>query len=494
MKELFKWQFISLISRGMAMFIGLVQSFVILRILTQGDWGLVQLALSIGGALGIYQHLGLASASTREIAASKDDTKIFKIFLTSVAIRYIITLPLSIGLFILAPKIASEVYHSARLTIPLQIYAVTILFQGFQSILNSVISGTKRFKELFTYQVVIAFIGMFMYLPLVYFYGVAGYFYAFLLFNIVATLLLSFIAFKPLRGKLLLPSKHDFMVLFKEIFSISLVIYVVKIIYTNWEKLGPNVLGMTLSPEKIAIYSFALMFAKKIMSISDAITDVNLPVLSEKFINNIEDFQKTFTQNFDKVFSFVIISSSVAAYWAPEIIKFAVGSEKYIEYYDSLVLILPLLTAFIIYSLINIVKSSILIPAKMIKPMLLSFVFLILFTILPFGVFYYGKTMDVLLAMSLSMAIGSIVSYYYICISIKNKLNFSHFNKSHLLIIIQFLSIGYASTIDILWMKVGLFIYLFILLISGVMVAEFLTKKEVHQIRDKFFRMIKLIK
>ena len=77
------------------------------------------------------------------------------------------------------------------------------------------------------------------------------------------------------------------MILFKEIFSISMVIYVVKIIYTNWEKLGPNILGLSLSPEKIAIYSFALMFAKKIMSISDAVTDVNLPILSEKFIDNM---------------------------------------------------------------------------------------------------------------------------------------------------------------------------------------------------------------
>ena len=83
------------------MVIGILQSFVILRIMSQSDWGIVQLALSIGGALGIYQNLGLASASTREIASSKDDTKIFKIFLTSVSIRYIIATPLALGLIIM---------------------------------------------------------------------------------------------------------------------------------------------------------------------------------------------------------------------------------------------------------------------------------------------------------------------------------------------------------------------------------------------------------
>ena len=54
MKELGKWQLISFISRGLAMALGLVQSFVIIRILTVSEWGLIQLGVSIGGALGIF--------------------------------------------------------------------------------------------------------------------------------------------------------------------------------------------------------------------------------------------------------------------------------------------------------------------------------------------------------------------------------------------------------------------------------------------------------
>ena len=73
MKELGKWQIISFVSRGMAMFLGLVQTFVIIRVLTVGEWGIIQLAVSIGGALGIYQHLGLASASTREISSAEKE-------------------------------------------------------------------------------------------------------------------------------------------------------------------------------------------------------------------------------------------------------------------------------------------------------------------------------------------------------------------------------------------------------------------------------------
>src|SRR3990167_10566143 len=99
MKDLTRWQLISFISRGVAMAFGIVQSFVIVRILSVGEWGVVQIAVSIGGAFGIYQHLGLASGSTREISAAKNDTEVFKIFVTALVIRYVVTIPLVLFLF-----------------------------------------------------------------------------------------------------------------------------------------------------------------------------------------------------------------------------------------------------------------------------------------------------------------------------------------------------------------------------------------------------------
>ena len=291
-----------------------------------------------------------------------------------------------------------------------------------------------------------------------------------------------------------MPTKKDFSLLFKDIFSISIAIYVVKILYTNWEKLGTNVLGLSLTPELVAIYGFALVFAKKIMNISDAVTDVNLPILSEKFVNDFDDFKKTFTQNFDKIFSFVILSSSVAAFWAPQIVYFAAGKEKYFEYFDSLPLILPLLTAFILYSFINIVKSSILIPAKMVKTMLLSFLYLLVFTVLPFGIFRYTHFPNLLMGMAISMMLGAVVSYYYICISVNKKLNFVHFNTHHLMILLQGLAIGYAGSIEYIWVKTLLFIPLTFLLIAGVLVSGLLTKREIVIIKNKINSMLKLKK
>lgn len=467
------------------MFLGLVQTFVIIRVLTVGEWGIIQLAVSIGGALGIYQHLGLASASTREISSAEKEEDIFKIFITSAVIRYAVTIPIAIGLFFLAPYVGGTVYRNSALIFPLKLYALTLLLQGVQSIFNSVISGTKRFRQLFIYQVVVSLVSVVIFIPFVLIYRINGYFYAFLLFNAVSSISLSYLAFKPLKGKLFFPKFKEFKVFFKEIFSISMAIYLVKIIYTNWEKFGTNALGLFNSPEVVAIFAFALLYAKKLMSISDAVTDVNLPVLSERYVKDMHDFKIIFTKNFDKIFILIIAVAVFATYWAPEIVYVVVGSNKYSAAYR---LIPPVIFAFILYSFINIVKSSVLIPAKMAKHMIISFIVLLGATALFFIATF--KALDPLYSMSWAMALGALLSMLFITFSVKKKVGFTFFTLDHYAILSQALVISLAVTPNIL-IKTVLFIFLYSLLIWGFFISGYANKREFVQLKSTALAFIK---
>ena len=90
------------------MFIGIFQSLLIVNILTTSEFGLIGLVASIAGVVGIAQHLGLASSSTKEISAAKNDTEVFHIALTSISIRYLISLPTAIFLIIFAGWVADR--------------------------------------------------------------------------------------------------------------------------------------------------------------------------------------------------------------------------------------------------------------------------------------------------------------------------------------------------------------------------------------------------
>lgn len=488
MKSLAKWQFISLISRMTAMGLGIIQSFVIVRILTVGEYGLVQLAASIGGAFGIYQHLGLSSGSTREISSAKDDTEVFKIFATSIAIRYLVTIPIAIGLFFGASKIALGQYSESQLVLPLKIYAVVLLFQGAQGIMNSVIAGTKRFKTLFIYQAVIAVVSVLLYVPLVYLYKINGFFYALISFTVISTVTMGILAFKPLKSKLVLPTKDDFRRLLKELLSISLAIYVVKVLFTMWEKSGAILLGKEFSVEVIGVFSFALLFSKKIVHASDAVTDINLPVFSEKFVSNLDDFKNAFVFNFNKVFSFIIFAGVSAVFWSTELIQFVVGGNKYDKAFPF---IFPLVLTFIFYSFSNIIKSSIFIPAKFVKEMILGYVLLIVGTISFYftmfkGFGYYGLT-----SMTYGLLFGSFLTFLFLTLIAQYKLKFKFMTHDHVLLLIQITVIGLSSSIEPFYVKVLTYVLYTLLYVWALSVAKFVTKEEFSKILVKIRALVK---
>lgn len=485
MKSLEKWQIISFFSRSVAMVFGIVQSFLILRILSVSEWGLVQLVVSIGSALGIYQHLGLASASNREIAASEKKTDVFKIFITSASVRYLVTIPLSIGLFLLSPKI-SQTYGFPEILAPLRIFSGIIFLQGIQAILNAVISGTKRFKELFIFQGAIAFASVLIYVPLVYKFKIMGFFYANFLHELLKSVSLTIVAFKPYVGKMRLPTKKEFVLIFRDLFSLGMSIYIVKILIINWEKAGANLLGFVKDAELLGIYSFALLYAKKLMHVSDAITDVNLPVFSEKYVSNIKEFKKMFAQNFNRVYAMILFFAMSAIYWAYELITILIGSDKY---NGALPLLIPMVFAFIFFSLLNIIKSSLAIPAKLVKEMILGFLIMFLGTL---GVYMVGRTMAApTFAMSYGMLIGAALGFVYLVYLLQKKLKFSFVDKTHLLLLVQAVVISYMGGIENIYIKI--FSYLVFVGLYGwsVIIAKYTSVGEIKLAVSKTLSFLK---
>lgn len=479
MKSLEKWQFISFVSRGVAMGFGIVQSFVILRILSVSEWGLVQLVVSVGAALGIYQHLGLASASNREIAASDKKTDIFKVFFTTAAIRYTITIPLAIGFFLLAPKI-TKTYGYPEILLPLRLYAVVIFLQGGQAILNAVISGTKRFKALFIFQGAIALVSVIIYIPLVYIYKIQGFFYAMVAHEAIKSLSLTAIAFKPLQGKMKIPTKNEFKSIFKSIFSLGMSIYLVKIIITNWEKLGANLLGLLDNPQLIGVYAFALLYAKKLMNVSDAVTDVNLPVFSEEFVKDIKGFKKLFANNFNRIYMVVLVSAATALFWSKELINLLIGSDKY---NDAIPLLIPMVFAFIFFSLLDVIKSSVAIPAKLVKEMITGYFLMFLFTLSVY--LSLSHFVSPIVVMTYAMLIGAAVSFFYLVYVLQKKLNFCFFTHEHFLLLVQAFVISYSISVPLFLWKFATYIVYMLLFVWSLLIVKFVTKADFHLLLKK---------
>lgn len=473
MKNLSVWQLVSVVSRFSATFFGILQSIVIARILSVSEFGVVGIVGAIGALFGIAQHLGLASGTTKEISSSKDYGRITKIFLASFLIKYSITIPLFLVLFIFAPYIAINIYHHSEIILPIRLYAIVLVVQGVQSIFNSVIAGLQQFKKLFIYQTAIAALSLFIYIPLVYLYKVDGYFYALLIFNIVGSVSLGILALYPLRGKMSSPGTSDFKSIFKSILYLSAGIYFVKVLYTIWYKFGQLTLGRLELLETVGVFSFGLLYASKLMTISDALTDVNLPVFSKTYSESLTEFVKLFRRNFNKVYIFILFCAVGATFFSKDILHFAVGTK-----YDSSLVIIPfLIFSFVSYSYINLLKSSVFIPSSNLFGMSVSYIVMLVSTVISYFVFRgVGSEITV---MSGSMFTGALFGFIFMIVFIKHKLNFFVIDKNifwlTIFVLIPLLT-GYENQ--------SFLIKLVLFSIYSILLALFLKKSNILQFRE----------
>jgi len=427
MKNYEKWQVISIISRFGAQIIGTLQWYLVALILSAPSYGLYSIVSGIAKSFGSYQNLGLQSTSNREIAAAKDLTHAFKVFFVVATFRYFISVPLAFLLFYKSTAISTQFDSDpSKIVFALKIYALVILFQAIQGIFNTVLAGLKKFKILFSYQFLFTIISFIISIPLVYLFDFEGTIVSILVTTIVSVLILGYFAIKSFEGNFIFPTWIEYKEILKDILSLSLSVYIVKVIFSNWENLGKAVIGASFilalfeskaSLQLVAVFGIALAYSAKLMMISDSITDVNMTIFTEKYLKDLKNFASDFLKNFSKIFVTTTFVAVTVLFWNTEVFQFIfrnkyAGAENYI----------PLLvTAYWAYSFINIFKSSIYVPAKRLALLVVAFVLLFIGSIVSFFILALFKVFDVTLSLAVSMMIGSLLTYIFMILDLKYK-------------------------------------------------------------------------
>ncbi len=428
-------QFISFVSRVLAMFLGIFQSLLIVNILSVSEYGIIGLVTAIAGIAGITQHLGLAASSTKEISQAKSGNEILNVVLASLSIRLLISIPVSLFL-IFGSYYISDLYKNPDLIFPLQAFGFVTLIQAFQSIMNSVISGTQRFKLLFTYQVLIAVLSLVIYVPLVINFKLEGYFYSIIIFNLAQTILLTYLAFRRQGIRFHLPTFKEIFQISKTLLKISLIVYLVKILFTAWQEVPIVYLSKYYSLEMIALFTFAFNLASKLMTVSDSVTDVNLPVYSKESQENYSKFLTDFKENFLVMYFIILFIGVSISYWGNEILKlvdilmYGVGivsglnlsKDIFLRYSPSLVFFTPLIVSIIFYSYVNILKSSIFVPLEKLKSLVVMYFSLIFVSFLTFV--FLERFQSEMLNMAIALCFGAFGAFLYAVLYLKSSLGF----------------------------------------------------------------------
>jgi len=389
-QQLFKYQTLSIITRGIVTILGVIQGIIIVRILSPEDYGLIGIVLAVGGLVGVIEHFGLATGSIREISITRTLEEASKVMFTALGVRLVIVLPLAVGLFIASDYISNNIYNHPEISFPLKIFSLIMILQSVQDIFASTLSGLQKFNQLFLFQITSAVINLLVFVVLVKYKGFIGYFYAMLLLALFLLLILITINFNLFNKKFILPTIREFKQIFKNIFNIGLTTWILKILYMFWQKGGILIAGLFLLPKELGYINFAIFVGLKITFIPDSISGINLSVMSKKYNEDVEIFKKEFKDNFYKVFSLLFLVSTIAIFYSKEIIILLVGQ----KYAPSFPLIPFYIFSCLLYSLINLIGASVIVPTLMLKEAIfyylvlcgVSFFAIWLFLVIGFGV------------------------------------------------------------------------------------------------------------
>jgi len=421
-QELVKYQIWSVTTRVIIVALGFLQGIIVIRILSPSEYGLIGIVLAVAGIVGVLEHFGLASGSIREISIAKTLSEGSKILFTSLLVRVAITLPLAVGLFLASGHISNNIYHHPEIAFPLKLFSLILLFQGGQDISAAFLSGLQKFKQLFLFQIANAIISLLIFVTLVKYKGFIGYFFAMLWMSLISILILTTINFKVAKNKFILPNRSEFLQIFKEIFSIGIAVYIIKILYVIWQKTGILIAGLYLLPKEIGYINFALFLGLKTTFITDAISGVNLPLMSKKYNEDVEAFKIEFMENFHKTFVLILFSCTTFIFYSKEIITLLIGT----KYSLSFSLVPFFVFSFFLYSLVNLIGVSVILPALLLKEAIYYYLILCLASFLAiwfFLVMDFGP-----IGVAIGIFLGVILSFLLQNIIIYKKLRFSVFD------------------------------------------------------------------
>ena len=274
-------------------FIGMLLYFIgkviIIRYLTQSEYGIFSLALVLLNVFVTVSAMGLQEGSTRYIAhfrAIGDKSKVKGVILSSIQITFVSSVFLAILLF-LASDFISNFFHAEELSIPLKIFSICIPFAALTGTFISLFRGFDRVDAKVYFGDILGNVLLLLSLGIVILFGLS--FLSVIYANLVA-LVINFIAVViyavkelPLKGT----ETVNALIVRKELllFSAPLLATMMLGMILAWT--DTLMLGYFTTPIVVALYNGAMPIARLIVVPLASMLFVYIPITSQLYSQNL---------------------------------------------------------------------------------------------------------------------------------------------------------------------------------------------------------------
>ena len=147
LQKIAKGTSIIVIGTIIGMLFGFVSRIIVVRCITQSEYGIFSLALVLMSIFATISTLGLQQGSTRYIAyfrGKNEEGKVRGVISSSIKIAIIASVISALILFLSSDIISTNIFHSSALSTPLKFFSIAIPFTVLMGIFTSLFRGFDR--------------------------------------------------------------------------------------------------------------------------------------------------------------------------------------------------------------------------------------------------------------------------------------------------------------------------------------------------------------
>ena len=369
--------------------LGFIGRIILVRYITQTEYGIYCLALVIISIFATIATLGLSEGSTRYIAyfrGKNEEGKVKGIISSSIKIAIIASISLASVSFFVSDFISINIFHTLELSTPLKIFSIAIPFTVLITVFIAIFRGFDRADAQVYFNNILRPVLYLLFLIAVVLFGLSfiGVVYAYVLS--IAVTCVVFVIY--LMKKYPLSIRNGSTVtnpMTKEllIFSVPLLAVSMLMMVMSWT--DTLMLGYFKTPDVVGVYNAALPLAQLLSMTLSSMSFIYIPVITQLYSKNLMEelkrsyiiltkwiFLATLPIFFvlflfpDVVLNLLFGSRYIGASVALQILAFGFFLNICLGFTYSTLLVLGksnfLMWTFVISAIINILLNMVLIP------------------------------------------------------------------------------------------------------------------------------------
>ena len=275
------------------MLLGFVSRVIIVRYITQSEYGIFSLALVIISIFVTISTLGLSEGSTRYIAyfrGKKEEGKVKGIISSSIKIAIVASISLAVISFFISDFISTSIFHAPELSTPLKIFSIAIPFTVLINVFVAIFRGFDRVDAKVYFQDILRPVLYLLFLIAVVLFGLSflSVIYAYL--ASIAITCIAFVVYLLKKSPLSIRSGSRVTnPMTKELLFFSVPLLAVSMLMMVMSWTDTLMLGYFKTPDVVGIYNAALPLANLLPMIPSSMSFIYIPIITQLYSKRLID-------------------------------------------------------------------------------------------------------------------------------------------------------------------------------------------------------------